>query len=143
MAHEVVEMYGPLSVTVEKLGAKIRDLSVTDRGSWSVVIEGGDIPSTKIELGRNTRDSRVQDRLELVAAHYQEVSRMMGGPPGSIDARYVNAFAATLPRERPKTDAQPSAPGQDPPARIAQERHERGRLYKRICYGQQQFTGST
>ena len=63
MAHEVVEMYGPLSVTVEKLGAKIRDLSVTDRGSWSVVIEGGDIPSTKIELGRNTRDSRVQDRL--------------------------------------------------------------------------------
>lgn len=111
MAHEVVEMYGPLSVTVEKLGAKIRDLSVTDRGSWSVVIEGGDIPSTKIELGRNTRDSRVQDRLELVAAHYQEVSRMMGGPPGSIDARYVNAFAATLPRERPKTDAQPSAPG--------------------------------
>jgi len=75
------------------------------------VIEGGDIPSTKIELGRNTRDSRVQDRLELVAAHYQEVSRMMGGPPGSIDARYVNAFAATLPRERPKTDAQPSAPG--------------------------------
>ena len=111
MAHEVVEMYGPLSVTVEKLGAKIRDLSVTDRGSWSVVIEGGDIPSTKIELGRNTRDSRVQDRLELVAAHYQEVSRMMGGPPGSIDARYVNAFAATLPRERPKTDAQPSDPG--------------------------------
>ncbi len=98
MAAEAVSMYARLSPIAKGMGTEILSLGVTDRGSWSVVIQGESVPKTRVELGRTTRDSSIQSRFGLVAAHYGEVERMMGGSPASIDARYVNAFAATMPR---------------------------------------------
>ena len=97
MAPEVAQMRGVLSPLASRLGAEVKELRVTERGSWSVRIEGPELPETLVELGRETADSRVSDRFALVVAHYEEVARMMGGAPASIDARYVNAFAAAMP----------------------------------------------
>lgn len=97
MAPEVAQMRGELSPLASRLGAEVKALRVTERGSWSVRIEGPEVPDTLVELGRETADSRVEERFALVVAHYGEVSRMMGGAPASIDARYVNAFAAAMP----------------------------------------------
>ncbi len=109
MAPEVVEMYGKLEAFPRRLGASILALDVTERGSWSAVIEGGSVPRTKIELGRKTEDSTVEERLALVVAHYGEASRMLGGAPSAIDARYVNAFAASLPKPVSQTPADAGA----------------------------------
>lgn len=97
MASEVAQMSGELSPLASRLGAEVKALWVTERGSWSVRIEGPEVPDTLVELGRETADSRVEERFALVVSHYGEVSRMMGGAPASIDARYVNAFAAAMP----------------------------------------------
>ncbi|MDL2058639.1 FtsQ-type POTRA domain-containing protein [Mesosutterella sp. AGMB02718] len=97
MAPQVVEMFGVLEPLARRLGADVEELSVTDRGAWSMKIEGGSVPETRIILGRETHDSSAGSRFALVVAHYGEVARMMGGPPAQIDARYVNAFAATMP----------------------------------------------
>lgn len=107
MAPEVAQMSGELSSLASRLGAEIKALRVTERGSWSARIEGPEVPNTLVELGRETADSRVEERFALVVSHYGEVSRMMGGAPASIDARYVNAFAAAIPtasRMRPSDE---------------------------------------
>lgn len=97
MAPEVAEMQSVLEPLAKRLGASVTELRVTERGSWSAQIEGPELPRTKIVLGRVTADSGIAERFALVAAHYGEVSRMMGGAPAVIDARYENAFAATMP----------------------------------------------
>ena len=97
MGPEVVETWEELQPLAAKLPAELKELQVNNRGAWAAVIESEAIPRTRIELGRPIRDSSVAQRFALIVAHYAEISRMMGGPPAAIDARYVGAFAATPP----------------------------------------------
>ena len=120
MAPEVAEMNSELEPLARRIGADVRELRVTDRGAWSMRIDGPEVPSTRVELGRATSDSGIGDRFALVIAHYGEVSRMMGGAPASIDARYVDAFAATMPDPAAARETAQEPAGEAKPASAAQ-----------------------
>ncbi len=114
MGPEVVEQWEELRPIAARLPAELVELRVTSRGAWSAIIESADIPRTRVELGRPIRDSRIAQRFALIVAHYGEVSRMLGGPPAAIDARYVGAFAAAQPDPaRVQPQEQPNARQED------------------------------
>lgn len=77
--------------------AKVTELSVSDRDSWTLAIASKKIPPTRIELGTEQSDWTLEDRFGVVIVQYPEVVALMKGAPSSIDARYENAFSATLP----------------------------------------------
>ena len=78
----------------EHIPAKITELELSDRGSWTLTIESPTIPPTKIELGRDANGAAVEERLRQVVEAYPRIVEIMGGPPASLDARYRRAIAA-------------------------------------------------
>ena len=81
-------------------GARIIEVSVTERDSWAIAIAGDKIPPTRVELGVERDGWTLEDRLGVVIVQYPDVVKLMKGPPSSIDARYEWAFTATLPEYR-------------------------------------------
>ena len=80
--------------TCDTVAAKITELELSDRGSWTLTIESPTIPPTKIELGRDANGAAVEERLRQVVEAYPRIVEIMGGPPASLDAPYRRAIAA-------------------------------------------------
>lgn len=101
---EVTRRYKRFTKMLEvvKFGARITEVSVTERDSWAIAIEGDKIPPTRVELGVERDGWTIEDRLGVVIVQYPEVVKLMKGAPSSIDARYEWAFTATLPESRLK-----------------------------------------
>lgn len=101
MVKELTRRYKRFSQMLRtvKPDARVTELSVTDRDSWTLAIASKDIPPTRIELGTERENWTLEDRFAVVIVQYDEVQALMKGPPASIDARYENAFSATLPEK--------------------------------------------
>ena len=82
---------------MSSIGATVTDVACSDRGGWSLVMASGDIPATRVELGREDAGTNIVAKVAGLAAAYPRVVELMDGPPASIDLRYDRAFAATLP----------------------------------------------
>lgn len=94
---DMVRMYPLFQNEVQKIGARIKAVNVTFRGSWSVVIDSDNFEALTIELGRALVSNGPAMRLKQVVDNFERVCEMMHGWPARIDARYRNAFAAKLP----------------------------------------------
>lgn len=120
--------YQRFSKIVSIIPAKITDVTLSDRGSWAIVMQSDSIPPTKIELGQEEKlDARAlaadasakpeadqasdpsapfapqgpaEVRLERIAQSYGLLMKLMKGPPSSIDARYDHAIAAGAPDQQ-------------------------------------------
>ncbi len=103
-AKEVARRYKRFSKMLEvvKFDARITEVSVSERDSWAIAIAGAKIPPTRVELGVERDGWTLEDRLGVVLVQYDDVVKLMNGPPSSIDARYEWAFTATLPESRLK-----------------------------------------
>lgn len=101
MVKEVTRRYKRFSQMLKTVmpQANVTEVSVTDRDSWTLAIASDEIPPTRIELGTEHSDWSLEDRFAVVIVQYPEVVALMKGPPSSIDARYENAFSATLPEK--------------------------------------------
>ena len=77
---------------VKRIGARVKAVKATFRGSWSVVLE-----SLEIELGRALTQGGPINRLRQVLDSMDRVVAMLKAYPERIDARYKNAFAVQLP----------------------------------------------
>lgn len=101
-APEAVKYLPRFNEVASAIGARVKGVKITYRGSWSVVLESAKFESMEIELGRAlTRGSPV-NHMRQVVDNMDRVVSMLKAYPEKIDARYKNAFAAQLP---PKTFA--------------------------------------
>ena len=91
---EMLRRWRRFSGLTEHIPAKITELELSDRGSWTLTIESPTIPPTKIDLGRDANGAAVEERLRQVVEAYPRIVEIMGGPPASLDARYRRAIAA-------------------------------------------------
>lgn len=91
---ELVRRYRRFNTVLQNLPVHISEVGLSDRGGWSITFEGVDIPPTRVELGRETAGSSIEERLRQVIAAYPSIEAILGGPPSSIDARYRGAIAA-------------------------------------------------
>ncbi len=103
---QIVQYYRDFSRAVQPLGVTVTDVWLSDRGSWSLSVSSASIPATKIDLGqdRGATDG-VMDKLVNVVAAYPSIRELLQGPPASIDARYNNAFSASLPNKENQAPA--------------------------------------
>lgn len=60
---EIAARYRRFGKLLEPLHARITDMILSDRGSWSIVFESDEIPPTKVELGQPQGDERNPERL--------------------------------------------------------------------------------
>ena len=91
---ELLRRYRRFSSMMRDLGVFVSDVTLSDRGSWSLTFQSPTIPPTKVELGRESSGAPVEERLRQVVAAYPKMAELLGGPPSSIDARYRRAIAA-------------------------------------------------
>jgi cell division protein FtsQ len=80
-----------LAPALAQLQAGVAAVDISDRASWTVRTSGGQV----LDLGRDEPPGSVLGRLVAVAQTYPSVVAQLGGPPGRIDARYNNGFAAS------------------------------------------------
>ena len=83
--------------TAAKVGARVKAVKVTFRGSWSVVLESAKFFSLQIELGRALTPDSPVNHLRQVVDNLDRAAELLHVYPERIDARYRNAFAAQLP----------------------------------------------
>ncbi|HAW45367.1 MAG TPA: hypothetical protein DCW60_03340 [Sutterella sp.] len=97
-APDMVKRYQAFFAVIEKTQPRFRvaEISVTDRGSWTVVLDVGESRLMSIVLGIDHADDSIAARFEEVLRQYPEVVRILGTVPERIDARYRSAFAASL-----------------------------------------------
>lgn len=97
----MAQAYARLDDVVAPLGVEITDFQISDRASWSLVFSSERIPPTQVELGRDDEGlESVASRLKAFVKVYDKVCEDLGGPPASVDLRYVEAFAAARPDEK-------------------------------------------
>jgi cell division protein FtsQ len=92
-AAEAVERLRAFSASLAALQTSVAAIEISDRASWTVRTAGGQT----LDLGRDDPPGSVQGRLTAIIAGYPTVVAQLNGPPGHIDARYNNGFAATRP----------------------------------------------
>jgi cell division protein FtsQ len=85
-AGEMTRRYAALAETARPLGSPIRELRLSARGAWQVVLASG----LTLELGRED----VQSRLERFAAAWPQLPLPL--PGNHVDLRYANGFAVQL-----------------------------------------------
>lgn len=83
-----------------RIGARVKGVHITFRGSWSVTLDAERFQTLTIELGRALSVNGPVVRLAQVVDNFERICGMMQGYPEKIDARYQNAFAAKIPTER-------------------------------------------
>ncbi len=93
LAGEAVARLRGFSERLRALPAAVAAIDISDRASWSVRTQTGQT----LDLGRDDPPGSVQARLDAIVANYPLVVAQLSGPPGHIDARYNNGFAATRP----------------------------------------------
>lgn len=98
-AQDAVLNYPRIRDMVRPIKARVKALDISFRGSWKITLEGEEFPALTIELGRVMGDESPLDRLQLVVNNFYRITDIMRGFPERIDARYHNAFAASLPTQ--------------------------------------------
>jgi len=93
LAADAVAKLGSFRDALRALPATLAAIDISNRASWSLRTQSGQT----LDLGRDDPPGSVQARLDAIAANYPLVLAQMSGPPGHIDARYNNGFAATRP----------------------------------------------
>lgn len=96
-APEAVKYLTRFNEVAARIGARVKAVKVTFRGSWSVVLESPKFLSMEIELGRSLTTGSPVNHLRQVVDNMDRVVAMLKAYPERIDARYKNAFAAKLP----------------------------------------------
>lgn len=96
-APEAVKYLPRFNEVASQIGARVKAVKVTFRGSWSVVLESPKFLSMEIELGRALTTGGPVNHLRQVVDNMDRVVEMLKTYPERIDARYRNAFAAKLP----------------------------------------------
>ena len=97
-AAQAVARHRLLTARMREVGfeGRISEIAVTERGSWTVVVDRGGPGPLQVLLGAAGEDKALADRFTQVLLQYPEVCRVLGGAPARIDARYRQAFAASL-----------------------------------------------
>ncbi len=90
-AKEMLEMLRRLQPAVQPLQAEIDTLRLTDRGSWSVLLDTG----ADLELGRGTPDE-VIERVQRFVRTLPELNRQYPSPLAHADLRYPEGYAVRL-----------------------------------------------
>ncbi|MDE1998701.1 MAG: cell division protein FtsQ/DivIB, partial [Burkholderiales bacterium] len=90
-AKTMLDMLHKLQPVMSPLGAEIETLRLTDRGSWSVVLDD----DARIELGRGTPDE-VLARTERFVRTLPELKRQYPEPLEYADLRYPEGYAVRL-----------------------------------------------
>lgn len=98
-AREAVSYLPQFDRVVARIGARVKSINVTFRGSWSVTFESDKVPPVTVELGRVRTGVAPVAVLAGVIDNFERTCRMMRGIPERIDARYPNAFAVKIPSE--------------------------------------------
>ena len=96
---EATKNYKIFEKIFEKINADVMEVSISDRQSWSIVVESSYFPPLPIELGRD-EDGGIVGKVEEIAGAFPSMIELMGAPPSSIDARYDGAFAAGVPNRK-------------------------------------------
>lgn len=96
-APELVRVCRAFDKLLAPLDARITDLMLSDRGGWSFVMSGPEMPPTRVNLGQMREGETPEEKLEELVKAYPLMEELFGGPPSSLDARYERAFAAGLP----------------------------------------------
>jgi cell division protein FtsQ len=89
-AGEMARRYAALSRIAQPLGSPIRELRLSARGAWQVVLDSG----LTLELGREG----IESRLERFAAAWPQLPAPL--PGRHVDLRYANGFAVQLAEAR-------------------------------------------
>lgn len=117
-APELVRVCRAFDELLEPLGARVTDLMLSDRGGWSFVMSGREMPPTRVNLGKVRDGQTPEERLEPLVEAYPLAAELFGGPPSSLDARYDRAFAAGMPDKaliaKHQREMAEGAGGQDP-----------------------------
>jgi cell division protein FtsQ len=87
----VLKGYQAVAPLLDKLDIKLAELSLTDRGSWRVLLEGGGV----IELGLGST-ADIQTRVKRFVATVEQTSSKFGRNLESADLRYGNGYAIKL-----------------------------------------------
>lgn len=90
-ARQMLEMLRRLQPEVQPLQAEIDTLRLTDRGSWSVLLDTG----ADLELGRGTPDE-VIERVQRFVRTLPELNRQYPSPLAHADLRYPEGYAVRL-----------------------------------------------
>jgi len=90
-ARTMLDMLRKLQPVMAPLGAQIETLRLTDRGSWSVVLDD----DARIELGRGTPEE-VLARTERFVRTMPEFKRQYPAPLQYADLRYPEGYAVRL-----------------------------------------------
>lgn len=96
-ARDAARRYYDFAALLAPLGMRVAAVGITERRSWAIDAVGADGAQTRLELGRDTDALALRDRLAQIVAAFPMVAARMGGTPQSIDARYPNGLAASLP----------------------------------------------
>jgi cell division protein FtsQ len=99
-AAEAVAKFASISTRLAAAGLTVSALEVSERRSWALVAWSVDGEVTRIELGRDSAEAPLAQRVEHLASAYPIVVARLGAVPARIDARYPAGFAATLARPR-------------------------------------------
>jgi len=90
-ARVMLDMLHRLQPLVASLQAEIDNLRLTDRGSWSVLLDSG----ADIELGRGTPDE-LAERIQRFVRTLPELHRQYPAPLAHADLRYPEGYAVRL-----------------------------------------------
>jgi cell division protein FtsQ len=99
-AADAAVKFRDFSARLAGAGLTVTAIEVSERRSWALLAWTVDGEVTRIELGRESAESPLSERLEQLAAAYPIVVARLGASPVRIDARYPAGFAAVPAKSR-------------------------------------------
>lgn len=93
---QVIETWLEFNDVLQPTGQEIRRIRLDRRGAWRLELAGG----TQVEIGREDPLAR----LKRMAASWNQLRRLKGIHPQSVDLRYSNGFAVRWPEELPSLE---------------------------------------
>jgi len=90
----VIETWLAFSEVLARTGEEIDQITLNPRGAWTLELDGG----TRVELGRED----ATQRLQRMAASWDQLRRLRGYKPLVMDLRYSNGFAVRWPEMVPE-----------------------------------------
>jgi len=106
-AGDAVRRYYEFSAKLATLSLRIDAIDISARRAWALrVSDEAAASETRIELGRDSAQATMSQRVQEIVDAYPAVLAFTGGPPARIDARYANGFAA-MPATAARPDREP------------------------------------
>jgi cell division septal protein FtsQ len=87
--------FDELSSWLNAVGSPVRRLVLSDRLSWTVVLQNGVV----IELGRDVTATAVRERADKLSQTWPDMLQRVG-VPSRIDLRYADGYAVQAPGVR-------------------------------------------